>query len=51
MRTERILHPELAKALAQLGHGDIVLVTDAGFPIPADANRVDLGIYPALSTF
>ena len=41
-----ILHPELAKALATLGHGDIVLVTDAGFPIPADANRIDLGVFP-----
>ncbi|MGF1760090.1 D-ribose pyranase [Photobacterium sagamiensis] len=48
MRTERILHPELSKALATLGHGDIVLVTDAGFPIPADANRIDLGFYPGM---
>ena len=45
MRTERILHPELAKALAQCGHTDIILVTDAGFPIPKDANRIDLGYY------
>lgn len=45
MRPGRILHPELAKALAECGHGDIVLVTDAGFPIPKDANRIDLGVY------
>lgn len=48
MRAERIIHPALAEALAQLGHTDIVLVTDAGFPIPADANRIDLGFYPGL---
>lgn len=48
MRTERILHPGLAKALAELGHTDTVMVTDAGFPIPADAHRIDLGFYPGL---
>jgi D-ribose pyranose/furanose isomerase RbsD len=48
MRPNRILHPELAKALATLGHTDIVLVTDAGFPIPAGANRIDLGFYEGL---
>lgn len=48
MRPDRILHPELAKSLATLGHGDIVLVTDAGFPIPANANRIDLAIYPGM---
>lgn len=45
MRPNRILHPELAKALATCGHTDIILVTDAGFPIPKDANRIDLGYY------
>jgi simple sugar transport system permease protein len=46
MKADRILHPKLAEALATLGHTDIVLVTDAGFPIPADANRIDLGFWP-----
>lgn len=44
MRTGRLLHPGLAEALATLGHTDVVLVTDAGFPIPAGANRIDLGL-------
>jgi D-ribose pyranose/furanose isomerase RbsD len=48
MRPNRILHPELAKAVAILGHQDILLVTDAGFPIPADAWRIDLGFYEGL---
>ncbi len=45
MRPNRILHPELAKALATCGHTDIILVTDAGFPIDKYANRIDLGFY------
>jgi D-ribose pyranase len=41
-----IIHPELAKMLASMGHGDILLVTDAGFPIPRTAWRIDLAIVP-----
>jgi D-ribose pyranose/furanose isomerase RbsD len=48
MRPSRILHPELARAVATLGHSDILLVTDAGFPIPANAWRIDLGFYEGL---
>ncbi|HEY0209486.1 RbsD/FucU domain-containing protein [Acerihabitans sp.] len=46
MKANSILHPQLAAALATLGHTDIVLVTDAGFPIPPGANRIDLGFFP-----
>ncbi|MBK1664308.1 D-ribose pyranase [Rhodospirillum rubrum] len=48
MKPNRILHPEMARAFATLGHGDIVMVTDAGFPIPAGAVRIDLGFYQGL---
>lgn len=48
MRPNRIIHPALAHALATLGHTDIVMVTDAGFPIPAGANRIDLGFYEGM---
>ncbi len=48
MRPGRILHPELAQAVATLGHSDIFMVTDAGFPIPAEAWRIDLGFYEGL---
>ena len=48
MRPGRILHPELAQAVASLGHSDIFMVTDAGFPIPANAWRIDLGFYEGM---
>mgnify|MGYP002519121437 CR=1 FL=1 len=44
MQPNRILNAKLAGSLATLGHTDVVLVTDAGFPIPKDANVVDLGL-------
>jgi D-ribose pyranase len=37
-----ILNAELARALASMGHGDGLLVVDAGFPVPADSVRIDL---------
>ncbi len=48
MRAGRIIHPELARAVAELGHSDFFMVVDAGFPIPASARRIDLGFYEGL---
>jgi simple sugar transport system permease protein/D-ribose pyranase len=31
-----------------MGHGDLMIVCDAGFPIPRDAWRIDLAILPDL---
>ncbi len=44
MQPDTILNAQLARSLASLGHTDIVLVTDAGFPIPKDAEIVDMGL-------
>ena len=42
MRHSGIVHPELARLLAGLGHGDVVCVADVGLPIPRGVERVDL---------
>jgi D-ribose pyranase len=39
-----ILNAQLAAAIAAMGHGDLLLVVDAGFPIPQSANRIDLAV-------
>lgn len=44
MKRGPILHPELSKAIATMGHGDLFIVSDAGFPIPKDVWRIDLAI-------
>lgn len=44
MKHGRILNAELSKAIAMMGHGDLFLVCDAGFPIPLDRWRIDLAI-------
>ncbi|WP_166997235.1 D-ribose pyranase [Paramicrobacterium fandaimingii] len=44
MKRNGILNAELSGALATLGHTDLLMVVDAGFPIPRTAHRVDLAI-------
>ena len=44
MKRNGILNAELSGALATLGHTDLLLVVDAGYPIPRNAHRVDLAI-------
>lgn len=44
MKRRGILNAELSHAIASLGHGDGLLVVDAGFPIPSSAWRIDLAL-------
>ena len=48
MRKFGILNRKLNDALSSLGHGDTIIITDAGFPLPYDAQpgtlSVDLAI-------
>lgn len=34
MKTKGVLHNDLARAIARLGHGDMIVITDRGFPFP-----------------
>ena len=44
MKRNGILNQPLSDVIASLGHGDMLIVSDAGFPIPRDAHRVDLAL-------
>jgi D-ribose pyranose/furanose isomerase RbsD len=44
MKRNGILHAELAKLIAELRHGHMIMVTDAGFPVPRDAPCIDLAL-------
>src|SRR5512133_2265534 len=39
-----ILNAELSHAIASMGHTDLMIVCDAGFPIPDSAWRIDLAL-------
>lgn len=42
MKNHGVIHPDLVRLLAQLGHKDEVVICDAGFPIPLGVERIDL---------
>lgn len=42
MKKTGLLHPELSFLIASLGHGDMLVIADAGLPIPENVNRIDL---------
>jgi D-ribose pyranase len=44
MKKGRILNKQLNEAIADMGHGDAIIICDAGFPIPNDGRRIDLAI-------
>ena len=46
MNRNKLLNAELSHAIASMGHGDFMMVCDAGFPIPSSAWRIDLAIVP-----
>jgi D-ribose pyranase len=51
MKRGTILHPELARVVASLGHGDLLVVADAGLPIPRGVERIDLAFSPGKPAF
>lgn len=44
MKKSGILHPDLAHALASSGHTDYLLISDRGFPVPEEPQRIDLAL-------
>lgn len=49
MKKSRILNSYLNQAIADLGHGDTIIISDAGFPIER-SKRVDLALEPDFPT-
>lgn len=44
MKLSGILHPELLDLIAAAGHGDVIVLADAGLKIPEDRTRLDLAL-------
>jgi len=53
MKTNGILHDELNRVMARMGHADMLVITDRGFPFPLhDLTRtIDLSIAKNLPRF
>jgi D-ribose pyranase len=46
MKRNGILNLDLNEAISAMGHGDLMIVCDAGFPIPRSVRRIDLALVP-----
>jgi len=44
MRDSGLWHPRLAALVAGMGHGDTIVIADAGLPIPAGVEAVQLAV-------
>lgn len=51
MKDRGILHPQLSRLVASMGHGDLLGVADAGLPVPPGVERVDLAFAPGRPGF
>ncbi len=51
MKKSGILHPQLSRVIAQLGHTDSIVVADAGLPVPEGCERIDLAYAPGEPPF
>lgn len=49
--TNTTINPQLSRIISETGHTDLLVVTDAGLPIPAGSERVDLAFRPGDPAF
>ena len=51
MKKQGILNPQLSRVIAELGHTDALVIADAGLPIPAAVERIDLALVGGIPAF
>jgi D-ribose pyranase len=51
MKDRGILNPQLSGLVAEMGHGDLLCIADAGLPVPLEVERVDLAFAPGRPGF
>ena len=51
MKKRGILHAELARVVAGMGHHDLLVIGDAGLPVPKGVPLIDLALCPGVPGF
>jgi len=51
MKKNGILNPQLNRVVSEMGHRDILIIADAGLPIPKEVERVDLALKCGIPSF
>jgi D-ribose pyranase len=44
MKKKGVLNAQLCRVIAEMGHNDLLLIADAGLPIPQEIERIDLAL-------
>ncbi|MFK0403215.1 D-ribose pyranase [Microbacterium sp. NPDC090225] len=50
-KTATTINPALSRVISETGHTDLLVVTDAGLPIPSGSERIDLAYRPGAPAF
>lgn len=50
-KTSTTINPALSRMISETGHTDLIVVTDAGLPIPPGSERIDLAYRPGAPAF
>lgn len=48
MKRSGLLHGELSRLIALMGHGDLLVIGDAGLPVPPGVPLIDLAVAPGM---
>ena len=51
MKKTALLNAELSAAIARLGHGDLIVIGDAGMPVPPGTACIDQALTPGVPDF
>jgi len=51
MKKNMLLNAEISHVIAKLGHTDSLVIADAGLPIPAVTQRIDMALTAGVPTF
>ena len=51
MKKSPLLNAEISNVIARLGHTDQLVIGDAGLPVPAACQRIDLALTQGVPTF
>ncbi len=51
MKKTTLLNSHVSQVIASLGHTDMLVISDAGFPVPAGVPRIDLAVTAGLPPF
>src|SRR4051812_22146958 len=51
MKKTGLLHAELSQVIATMGHGDLLVIADAGLPVPPGTRCIDLAVTRGVPSF